>query len=379
MKRLMLTLLCLITNLTTLTICAQDRDWVGAEISTRDAFRYGRMEFSMRAVNRSGVLANFFTYKTNSELTPSNRSSAATINNYEWEEIDLEIFGQDNADHYESNIIYEVDSNSRVDNHAEEHDNKSSYASSLTEFRIDWRPRSIRWFEKINGSYVMVRDISTANNSTASEITGLEEMDSPHTFRFNIWSSTNVGFAGPFTASDQSSQEAIIDYFRYYPLGANGQISSTATINDNFSGNRLNESIWNIAGYTFEGNRARFVRSSVRVSGGRLRLKFGPGFTERNDEDPFDNSAKHLDNGKKASQLRVYPNPIGTQNTLNIVTHSKTGGTLTLHDVNGKVIYSKTFKANTTQINIKSLHLNKGIYILKVKTNAQVHNTKLVI
>jgi hypothetical protein len=372
-------LLALIASTSLLTTTAQERSWVGAEISTVQSFKYGRMEFSMRAVNRSGVLANFFTYKNNSERTPSRNASASTVEAYEWEEIDLEIFGKNNARNYESNIIYEVDRNSRVDGNSEEHSNKSNYASGLTEFRIEWRPGSIRWFEKINGSFVRVREITTSNTSNNAEVTGIQEMDSPHTFRFNIWSSTNVGFAGTFNANDSSSQEAIIDYFRYYPLESTGRFSSTPTINDNFSGNSLNSSIWNIGDYTFEGNRARFVRSSVRVSGGRLRLKFGPGFTTRNGDDPANTSSKILKTIEKTAATSIYPNPLGNQKLLTVKVPSTTGGSIALYDTKGKKVFSKTFKTQKTQINFEALNLSKGLYILRLKTPQNITTSKLIL
>ena len=70
------------------------KPYKGAEIYTNQSYLYGRYEMRMRVANASGVLSTFFTYKNGSE-----------VSNTFWEEIDIEVFGKDNATVWQSNII----------------------------------------------------------------------------------------------------------------------------------------------------------------------------------------------------------------------------------------------------------------------------------
>ena len=65
---------------------ASAKAYKGAEIYSYDAYLYGRFEMRMQAAKGSAVLSTFFTYKNGSQ-----------IGNTFWEEIDIEIFGKNNA------------------------------------------------------------------------------------------------------------------------------------------------------------------------------------------------------------------------------------------------------------------------------------------
>ena len=58
----------------------------GAEIFSIESQLYGKYEFRMRAAKGSGITSTFFLWKDDSEL-PS----------IAWEEVDVEVFGKDNA------------------------------------------------------------------------------------------------------------------------------------------------------------------------------------------------------------------------------------------------------------------------------------------
>src|SRR5690606_41720424 len=66
----------------------------GGEIYSNQSYKYERYEMRMRAAKGSGVLSPFFLYKDGSE-----------INGTFWEEIDIEIFGKNNATQWQRNLF----------------------------------------------------------------------------------------------------------------------------------------------------------------------------------------------------------------------------------------------------------------------------------
>ncbi len=375
-KLLLLMIFCCLTLSSSYsqTISGNTRNYTGAEIISTSEFRYGKIAFRMRAVRREGVLSNFFTYKQGSEQ-----------DNNLWEEIDLEIFGKNNATQWQSNVIFEEDINGvevRNDENDQEHlitdrsDNQiinqlDRYSSGFTTFRIEWKPESIKWFE---------------NDILVRELTGeaAEKMRSAHTFRFNIWAATLIGFAGDFREGfiRQPNIEMQVDYLRYYPLNDDGSFATNPAFEDDFSGNSLDSSKWFIANHTFDVNFARFRRENVRVANGRLFLRFAYGVTTSDTDNTIDRSALNAAgklNTINHSQLSVYPNPMNNRGILNIQTNTNTGGTVQLIDLNGKRIYTNQFETNATTININNLAISKGIYILNILTTNKTESIKLIL
>ena len=70
------------------------KPYKAGEIYSKQTYKYGCYEVRMKVAKGSGVLSTFFTYKNGSE-----------IGNTFWEEIDIEIFGKNNATQWQSNVI----------------------------------------------------------------------------------------------------------------------------------------------------------------------------------------------------------------------------------------------------------------------------------
>jgi endo-1,3-1,4-beta-glycanase ExoK len=85
----------------------------------------------MRMARGSGILSTFFTYKNGSE-------GAGTF----WEEIDIEVFGKDDATTWQSNIITGL--GTRVTTEAE-HTHPTSLADGYHTYALVWTPDYIAW------------------------------------------------------------------------------------------------------------------------------------------------------------------------------------------------------------------------------------------
>ncbi|HSX50106.1 MAG TPA: family 16 glycosylhydrolase, partial [Cellvibrio sp.] len=148
----------------------------GAEIYSNESYLYGRYEIRMRVANASGVLSTFFTYKNGSEI-------GTTF----WEEIDIEVFGKNNATEWQSNIIL---GNTRPTLQIEQtHTAAASLADAYHTYVLEWTPDYVAWY--LDG--VEVRRIT--GTSTVTSLTN------PQSVRFNLWSSESAEWVGAWDDS----------------------------------------------------------------------------------------------------------------------------------------------------------------------------------
>ena len=109
------------------------KPYKGAEIYSNQSYLYGRVEMRMRVAKGGGVLSTFFTYKNGSEIT-----------NTFWEEIDIEVFGKNNATQWQSNII--LGSQRPTLNSEQVHTADSSLGDAYHTYVLEWTPDYVAWF-----------------------------------------------------------------------------------------------------------------------------------------------------------------------------------------------------------------------------------------
>ncbi|HSC68842.1 MAG TPA: family 16 glycosylhydrolase [Cellvibrio sp.] len=215
----------------------------GAELYSNDAYVYGRYEMRMRVANASGVLSTFFTYKNGSEVA-----------NTFWEEIDIEVFGKNNATQWQSNII--LGSTRPTIQTEQTHTADGSLADGYHTYVLEWTPDYVAWF--LDG--VEVRRIT--GTSTVTSLTNAQSL------RFNIWVSESVPWVGAWDDSVLPVYQFVnyIDYKAYN--------STTKQFEggwrDDF--NSLDTSRWSKANWTFDTNRVDFAPENVLVKDGILVL-----------------------------------------------------------------------------------------------------------
>ncbi len=236
--------LILLSILATLAVQgAAARDYRGAEVFSTEAVLYGRFEMRMRVAKGSGVLSTFFTYKDGSQLPDAF-----------WEEIDIEVFGKDNATQWQSNIIL-----GRAPNitHSEAvHTAPVSLGDAYHTYVLEWTPDYVAWF--LDGE-----EVHRINGT--STVTGLT---SPQTLRFNLWSHESAAWVGPWDDSILPVYQ-FVNYIEYQAYNA-----TTKTFEggwrDDFD--TFDTSRWAKANWTYEHNRVLFAPENVVVRDGILVL-----------------------------------------------------------------------------------------------------------
>jgi len=243
------------------TAAAEAKPYKGAEVYSRNTYLYGRIEMRMRMIKGGGLLSTFFTYKNGSEIAGAF-----------WEEIDIEVLGKDNAMTWQSNIV----SGQPRETSEQIHRAASSLADDYHTYTLEWTPNYVSW--ALDG--VQVRKTEGGQVS---------QLTSPESFRFNVWSSENVGWVGEF---DEASLPAyqFVNWIKYYRYD-NGNFVLDWTDNfDTFDNNRWLRGTW-----TFESNRVDFQPANAVVQDGVLVLaitKEGTaGFSGTVPRDPQDDNA----------------------------------------------------------------------------------------
>ncbi len=217
---------------------AHAKPYKGAEIFTHESQLYGKYVVRMRAAKGSGVISNFFTYKTGSEIpgTP-------------WEEIDIEVFGKDNAQAWQSNIITGLGPTRSEGVHGE----GFSFGDAYHTFTVEWTPNYVRWL--VDGREVRRTDGGQARNLISAATT-----------RFNIWPPNIPSWVGPWNPAILPVY-MFVNWIEYHSWNGSG---FTLQWRDDF--NSFDTSRWARASHTFAENQADFVPANALTRNGYLVL-----------------------------------------------------------------------------------------------------------
>lgn len=219
------------------------KPYKGAEIFSSESVLYGRYEIRMQVAKGSGVLSTFFTYKNGSE-----------VGDTFWEEIDIEVFGKNNATEWQSNIIL---GSTRPTIHSEQtHSTDVSLADAYHTYVLEWTPDYVAWY--LDGEEV--RRIN--GTSTVTSLTN------PQSLRFNIWSSESPEWVGPWDDSILPVYQ-YVNYIEYQSYNTETGEFEPAW-RDDFD--TFDTTRWNKANWTFDTNRVDFLPENVVVQDGILVL-----------------------------------------------------------------------------------------------------------
>jgi hypothetical protein len=230
----------------------------GAEVYSKDAVLYGKFVMRMKMAKGSGMLSTFFTFKGNSHET-----------GVFWEELDIEVFGKENATILGTNIITDgVDgptSHSSQDVYL-----NYSLADDYHTYTLEWTPDYVAWF--IDG--VEYRRVT---GGVVSSLT------SPQSYRFNAWISCSPEWVGPIDAQ-RLPQFQKVDWIEYHSYN-NGQFE--LEWRDDFQ--TFDDSRWAKANWTFDCNEVDFTADNVSIVDGKLVLAI----TDPADQPVADAGADH--------------------------------------------------------------------------------------
>ncbi|MES2675314.1 MAG: family 16 glycosylhydrolase [Pseudomonadota bacterium] len=219
------------------------KPYKAAEIYSKQAYKYGRYEIRMKVAKGSGVLSTFFTYKNGSE-----------VGNTFWEEIDIEVFGKNNATQWQSNVIIGTQ---RPTLKAEGvHTAAVSLGDAYHTYVLEWTPNYIAWF--MDG-----REVRRINGGQfVSSLTSNQDL------RFNIWAANISAWVGTFNDSILPVYQ-FVNYIEYKPYSA-ATNSFVAGWRDDF--NSFDTNRWAKADWTFAENYADFAAANALVKDGTLVL-----------------------------------------------------------------------------------------------------------
>ncbi len=231
---------------------AQDKDYSGAELYTRDTQMYGKYEARMLMAADSGIVSSMFLYHNDSYMGGDEP----------WVEVDIEILGKKPSS-FQSNIITgSAESKITSEKH---HALTPAANASYHTYGMEWTPTYVSWI--IDG--VTVRKVMTDSNDTYGQVAALIREQG---LRFNLWSSESEGWVGRFDESNLPLHQYInwVKVYTYTPgAGENGS-DFTLDWTDDF--NTFDENRWATGDWTFDGNRVTMSPENVTVRDGYLVL-----------------------------------------------------------------------------------------------------------
>ena len=319
----------------------------GAEIYSNSSVLYGKFEMCMQASKASGVLSTFFLYKNGSEIQGAG-----------WEEIDIEIFGKNNALSFQSNII--TGTAGATINSEAVHNSSTSLADDFHTYSLEWTPDYIAWY--LDG--VQVRK----TNKNAQ----VDSCYKPMSYRFNTWISNSIPWVGAFDANTLPLHQFVesLSYSSYTKgTGDNGS-DFTLAWTDDFSS--FNTARWSKANWTFNGNLVDYDPANAIAQSGKLALSITPaaqsGFNGVVPAGNCENSST-TENTTETISPRVWMN-----NHLLQCSNFETGSSISITDLNGKNVYfGKTAFALPLEL------LAAGVYIVSITQTTNVFNCKIKV
>ncbi|GAA4113404.1 hypothetical protein GCM10022393_12380 [Aquimarina addita] len=224
------------------SIFSQNKTYKAGEVYTENQYQYGKMEIRMLAATGSGVISNFFTFKEGSEL-PSTF----------WEEIDIEVFGKDGANSWQSNLIT-GQGNTNLTRTEGIHP-QNGLGETYHTYTIEWKPNAVVW---------------SVDGMVARTITGGQAalMTSDTSLRFNIWNPNIPEWVGAFN-ENILPVHMFVNWIKFYEWNGSS-FSTTPTMEDNFE--IFDTNTWTKANHTFAENMADFVPENITTKDGYLIL-----------------------------------------------------------------------------------------------------------
>jgi beta-glucanase (GH16 family) len=318
-----------------LSICSNaQKSYKGAELYSTKLWKYGKMEVRMRMAKGSGILSTFFTYKDGSEVSGAF-----------WEEVDIEVFGKNNAQTFQSNII----SNNPKKTSEQVHSPGFSLGDDYHTYTLEWTPDYVAWY--LDGNQVRKTQGGQA-----------QELTNPESFRFNIWAADIPSWVGNFDTSALPAYQFInwIKYSTYTPGTGNNGPDFTLNWQDDF--NTFNSARWGKGNWTFDQNLVDFDPANIVVKDGYIVLVLSKaGETGFTGTVPVDNLVTALEEENLSSGIQAFPNPTSSK----LLLKGTLEGEWSLYDVWGKRIA----QGQTTEIGVEDYP--NGIYFLHVNNSVK--------
>jgi len=217
------------------------KPYKAAEIYTQDSMLYGKYVLRMKAAKGSGIISNFFLWKDGSELS-----------SVFWEEVDFEVFGRDNAESWQSNIITGLNSRQTSEG---VHPADFSFGDDYHTFTLEWTPNYVAWF---------VDDVEVRRDTGGQ----VDDLITDSTIRLNFWAPDIPAWVGNFNDSILPV-EMFVNWAEYHSWNGSGS-DFNFEWRDDFD--EFDTTRWVKAQHTFGENLTDFVPQNAVVQDGYLVL-----------------------------------------------------------------------------------------------------------
>lgn len=238
--------LCLAFSAIALVPDAFGKPWKGAEIISRQTYKYGAFEARIQAAKGSGMITPFFLWKDGSELAGA-----------QWQEQDFETFGYDGS--FQTQVM--TPGNPRVE-HVVRHRMEQPVFDRYNTYRMEWTPYAVSFY--VNG-YLVRRETDQKEFAKLLDPAKAE----PAQIRVGVWAG-DFAWSGPFDALAVPAATYVnwMKVYSYTPgAGENGSDFSLAWTDefDAWDPNR-----WWTANWTFEFAVNDYVSQNAAVRDGYL-------------------------------------------------------------------------------------------------------------
>ena len=222
--------------------------YYGAELYSKETFKYGRFEARMKMAYAPGCVSSMFLYYNNSDKGGG----------YVWNEIDIEVIGKEESG-FQSNIITGK-AGAQITSE-EMHTMITSPQSEYHTYVIEWTPEYVSWtVDKIE---LRKTELGTTKQQVEA-MTGAEEQS----LRFNLWiPNTNIAWVGRFRSNKLPVMQ-YIDYVKVYNYNTDTK-EFTEYWTDDFDS--FNSSRWSKGDWQMD--QSRESKDNVVVEDGNLVLK----------------------------------------------------------------------------------------------------------
>ncbi len=216
------------------------KTYKGAELRTKDSYKWGRFEVRMKSAAREGTLSSFFTYNDLNGI---------------WNEIDIEILGR-----YPDDIQFNTITPGRV-NHLGHHKLNFSPHQDYHTYAFEWTPQYVAWF--VDGQEVLRQTESHVSTMTQAQ-----------KIMMNVWIPVFENWTGAWN-------DLVLPAFAYYdfvscasytPFSGNTGTGSNFTLQWKDEFDSLDTSRWDLATHTWADNRADMLPANIVFREGKMIL-----------------------------------------------------------------------------------------------------------
>jgi hypothetical protein len=231
---------------------ASAKPYKGAELRTKESYKWGRFEVRMRSAGREGMLSSFFTYNDLNSI---------------WNEIDIEILGR-----YPDGIQFNTITPGRV-NHLGHHRLAFNPHQEFHTYAFEWTPQYVAWF--VDGQEIL-RQVGTH----------ISTLTQPQKIMMNVWAPVFDNWVGAWT--DQVlpafASYDYVSYASYTPFAGNTGTGNNFTLQWKDDFDSLDTARWDRATHTWSDNRADMLPANIVFRDGHMILCLtkdtAPGYTD---------------------------------------------------------------------------------------------------